>query len=112
MFYQLFFILVKDIIEQVTGKQENNNSILRLYIPQTNKFAEVYQFIEKHPNQSVYTQDTFNSYVELCNELWNTANGETDNNKINQRTYNILREFINVVMQNIVIHTDEAGPQN
>ena len=44
--------------------------------------------------------------------MWNTANGETDNNKINQRTYNILREFINVVMQNIVIHTDEAGPQN
>lgn len=42
MFYQLFFILVKDIIDQVTGKQKDNNSILRLYIPQTNKFAEIY----------------------------------------------------------------------
>ena len=45
MFYQLMFIFVKDIQGQV-GNENNGN--LRLYIPQTSKYAELYDFIKDH----------------------------------------------------------------
>ena len=47
MFYQLMFIFVKDIQGQV-GNENNGN--LRLYIPQTSKYAELYDFIKDHGN--------------------------------------------------------------
>ena len=45
MFYQLMFIFVKDIQGQV-GNENNGN--LKLYIPQTSKYAELYDFIKDH----------------------------------------------------------------
>lgn len=109
MFYQLMFIFVKDIQGQV-GVGRDNNNYLRLYIPQTSKYAELYDFVSEHNNQAELTADSFGQYVYLCNKIWNSASGDTVNDKLNQRTYNILKDFSDVVMQNIVIHmNDEAG---
>lgn len=47
MFYQLMFIFVKDIQGQV-GVGHDNNNYLRLYIPQTSKYAELYDFVSGH----------------------------------------------------------------
>lgn len=53
--------------------------------------------------------EKFTKFVGLCNKIWDTTAGDTAADKINQRTYNILKEFADTVMQNIVINMDNAN---
>lgn len=56
--------------------------------------------------------EKFTKFVGLCNKIWDTTAGDTASDKINQRTYNILKEFADTVMQNIVINMDNTNNQD